>query len=118
MSGQDNNETTSGVHSSEAVIDNGSFGSRTLRFETGRLARQAAGSATVTLDDETMLISATTADMFTLTIGLASSQANYAQTNGMGYLMAQAVFASLPILMVYIVFQKQIVRAMAGTSLK
>jgi multiple sugar transport system permease protein len=64
------------------------------------------------------LISATTADMFTLTIGLASSQANYAQTNGMGYLMAQAVFASLPIFMLYIVFQKQIVRAMAGTSLR
>lgn len=64
------------------------------------------------------LISATTGDMFTLTIGLASSQANYAQTNGLGYLMAQAVFASVPILIVYVVFQKQIVRAMAGTTIK
>ena len=27
----------------EAVIDNGSFGKRTLRFETGRLAQQADG---------------------------------------------------------------------------
>ncbi len=52
----------------------------------------------------------------TLTIGLAASQANYAQTNGLGFLMAQAVFASLPILMVYIVFQKHIVRAMSGAS--
>lgn len=39
-----------GVHVSEAVIDNGSFGTRKLRFETGRLARQAAGSAVVYLE--------------------------------------------------------------------
>ena len=32
------------VHTAEAVIDNGTFGTRTIRFETGRLARQAAGS--------------------------------------------------------------------------
>ncbi len=60
----------------EAVIDNGSFGTRTIRFETGRLARQAAGSAVVYLDDETMVLSATTAsknpkeslDFFPLTV--------------------------------------------------
>lgn len=60
----------------EAVIDNGSFGTRTIRFETGRLARQAAGSVAVYLDGETMLLSATTAgkqpkehfDFFPLTI--------------------------------------------------
>ncbi|GLX92160.1 polyribonucleotide nucleotidyltransferase [Herbidospora sp. NBRC 101105] len=65
-----------GVHSTEAVIDNGSFGTRTIRFETGRLARQAAGSAVVYLDDETMVLSATTAsknpkenlDFFPLTV--------------------------------------------------
>ncbi|MER5648387.1 polyribonucleotide nucleotidyltransferase [Streptosporangium sp. NPDC002524] len=65
-----------GVHSSEAVIDNGSFGTRTIRFETGRLARQAAGSAVVYLDDDTMVLSATTAsknpkenlDFFPLTV--------------------------------------------------
>ena len=61
------------------------------------------------------LISATRSDMYTLTVGLASAQMNYAQTSGLGYLMAQAVFASIPIFMVYIVFQKQIVRAMSGT---
>ncbi len=43
-----------------AVIDNGSFGTRTVRFETGRLARQAAGSVVAYLDDDTMLLSATT----------------------------------------------------------
>ena len=60
----------------EAVIDNGSFGTRTVRFETGRLARQAAGSVAVYLDGETMLLSATTVgkqpkdhfDFFPLTI--------------------------------------------------
>jgi multiple sugar transport system permease protein len=64
------------------------------------------------------LISATTSDMFTLTVGLASAQMNYAQTSGLGFLMAQAVFASIPILIVYIIFQKQIVRAMAGTAVR
>jgi len=64
------------------------------------------------------LISATRADMYTLTVGLAASQMNYAQTSGLGFLMAQAVFASLPIFIVYIMFQKQIVRAMAGTAVR
>jgi polyribonucleotide nucleotidyltransferase len=58
------------------VIDNGPFGQRTVKFETGLLARQAAGSVTAYLDDETMLLSATTAgktpkdqfDFFPLTI--------------------------------------------------
>ena len=60
------------------------------------------------------LISATRSDMYTLTVGLAAAQMNYAQTSGLGFLMAQAVFASIPIFIVYILFQKQIVRAMAG----
>lgn len=64
------------------------------------------------------LISATRSDMYTLTVGLAASQMNYAQTSGLGYLMAQAVFASIPIFIVYIVFQKQIVRAMAGATVR
>jgi polyribonucleotide nucleotidyltransferase len=65
-----------GVKIAEAVIDNGAFGQRTIRFETGRLARQAAGSAVVYLDDDTMVLSATTAskkpkdnlDFFPLTV--------------------------------------------------
>lgn len=64
------------------------------------------------------LISATKSDMYTLTVGLAAAQMNYAQTSGLGYLMAQAVFASIPIFFVYIVFQKQIVRAMAGGAVR
>ena len=46
-------EIEDGVYESTAVIDNGSFGTRTIRFETGRLAQQAAGSAVAYLDDET-----------------------------------------------------------------
>ncbi|HEY3438824.1 MAG TPA: polyribonucleotide nucleotidyltransferase [Actinotalea sp.] len=64
------------IQFAEAVIDNGRFGTRTVRFETGRLARQAAGSAVAYLDGETMLLSATTAgkypkdqfDFFPLTV--------------------------------------------------
>jgi len=64
------------------------------------------------------LISATRADMFTLTVGLASSQINFAQTSGLGYLMTQAVFASVPILIVYIIFQKYIVKAVSGAAVR
>jgi len=64
------------------------------------------------------LISATRSEMYTLTVGLAASQMNYAQTSGLGFLMAQAVFASIPIFIVYLVFQKQIVRAMAGNAVR
>ncbi|RSM36715.1 polyribonucleotide nucleotidyltransferase [Amycolatopsis balhimycina DSM 5908] len=64
------------VHETEAVIDNGRFGTRTVRFETGRLAKQAAGAVVAYLDEETMLLSATTAskhpkdhfDFFPLTV--------------------------------------------------
>src|SRR6185437_4374035 len=65
-----------GVKSAEAVIDNGEFGVRKIRFETGRLARQASGSALAVLDDETVVLSATSAskqprdglDFFPLTV--------------------------------------------------
>ncbi|WAC89838.1 polyribonucleotide nucleotidyltransferase [Mycobacterium sp. Aquia_213] len=65
-----------GVFESTATIDNGTFGSRTIRFETGRLAQQAAGAVVAYLDDENMLLSATTAskspkehfDFFPLTV--------------------------------------------------
>ena len=67
-------ETT--VHSVETIIDNGSFGQRKVRFETGLLARQAGGAVSAFLDDDTMLLSTTTAskqpkdhfDFFPLTV--------------------------------------------------
>ena len=60
----------------EAIIDNGSFGKRTLRFETGRLAQQADGAVAAYLDDDSMILSTTTAgsspkenyDFFPLTV--------------------------------------------------
>ncbi|MCU0278125.1 MAG: polyribonucleotide nucleotidyltransferase [Candidatus Nanopelagicales bacterium] len=66
----------SNIEFAETVLDNGPFGTRTIRFETGRLARQAAGSAVAYLDGDTMLLSATTAgkhpkdqfDFFPLTV--------------------------------------------------
>ncbi|WAJ46980.1 polyribonucleotide nucleotidyltransferase [Mycobacterium sp. Aquia_216] len=65
-----------GVFETTATIDNGTFGTRTIRFETGRLAQQAAGAVVAYLDDENMLLSATTAskspkehfDFFPLTV--------------------------------------------------
>jgi len=64
------------IQFSEAVIDNGKYGTRTVRFETGRLAQQAAGTVAAYLDNDTMLLSATTAgkhpregfDFFPLTV--------------------------------------------------
>ena len=64
------------MQSAVAKIDNGKFGKREIRFETGRLARQASGTAVVYLDDDSMLLSATTAskkpkdqfDFFPLTV--------------------------------------------------
>ena len=61
---------------SEVTLDNGSYGTRKIRFETGLLAQQALGSAVAYLDDETMLLSATSVskqpkdafDFFPLTI--------------------------------------------------
>ena len=60
----------------EAVIDNGKYGKRIIRFETGRLAQQAQGAVAAYLDEETMLLSATSAskqpregfDFFPLTV--------------------------------------------------
>lgn len=62
------------------------------------------------------LVSATNKEMYTLTVGIAATQMNFAQTEGLGFLMAQAVFAALPILVVYLFFQKYIVRAVAGAA--
>jgi len=64
------------VKTAVVTIDNGKYGKREIRFETGRLARQAAGTALVYLDDDSMLLSATTAskqprdsfDFFPLTV--------------------------------------------------
>jgi polyribonucleotide nucleotidyltransferase len=76
MVGPDNHEPMDGTEYEYAIIDNGKHGKRVIRFETGRLAQQAQGAASVYIDGETMLFSATTAskqpkdqfDFFPLTI--------------------------------------------------
>ena len=72
----------SDIVAAEAIIDNGRFGKRTVRFETGRLAKQAAGSALAYLDDSTTVLSATTVgknpkdqfDFFPLTVDVEERQ--------------------------------------------
>ncbi|WP_080794528.1 polyribonucleotide nucleotidyltransferase [Corynebacterium pacaense] len=69
-------DTDFGLTEAVATIDNGDFGTRTIRFETGQLARQADGAVTTYLDDDTMLLATTTAsnqpreglDFFPLTV--------------------------------------------------
>ncbi|MBN9606881.1 MAG: polyribonucleotide nucleotidyltransferase [Actinomycetales bacterium] len=64
------------IKSAEAVLDNGKYGTRTIRFETGRLAQQAQGAVAAYLDEDTMLLSATSVskqpregfDFFPLTV--------------------------------------------------
>jgi polyribonucleotide nucleotidyltransferase len=68
-------------YSSEAVLKS-SLGERTIRFEAGRLAQQAAGSVVTYLNDDTMVLSATTAsknpkdnlDFFPLTVDVEERQ--------------------------------------------
>lgn len=62
------------------------------------------------------LVSATDKDMFTVTIGLASLQGNFAQSQGLGSLMTSAMAASAPILVLFVIFQRYVVQAVkSGT---
>ena len=62
------------------------------------------------------LVSATKADMYTVTLGLASIQSNFAFTEGLGAVMASAVFASLPIVLLFLIFQRFIVAGVAMSA--
>ncbi|AJY46165.1 carbohydrate ABC transporter permease [Martelella endophytica] len=62
------------------------------------------------------LVSATNKDMYTVTVGLASIQGNFAQSEGIGTLMASAVFASAPIVLLFIIFQRYIVAGVAMSA--
>ncbi len=59
------------------------------------------------------LVSATDPDKFTITTGLASRQGNFAQANALGDLMAQGVFASFPLLILFFIFQRQVIRGIS-----
>ena len=63
------------------------------------------------------LVSAQKPEIFTITLGLASLQSNFAQSEGLGRVMASGVIASLPVVVLFLVFQRYVVQAMtAGGS--
>ena len=69
------------IQSAETTLKS-SLGERTIRFETGHLAQQAAGSVVTYLNDDTMVLSATTVsknpkdqlDFFPLTVDVEERQ--------------------------------------------
>ncbi|WP_143529841.1 carbohydrate ABC transporter permease [Salibaculum halophilum] len=63
------------------------------------------------------LVSAQQRDYYTITLGLASIQSNFAQSEGLGRVMASGVIASLPVVILFLIFQRYVVQAMtAGGS--
>jgi multiple sugar transport system permease protein len=62
------------------------------------------------------LVSATEKEMFTITTGLASLQGNFAQATELGSLMARGVLASAPLLVLFLIFQRQLIRGIAVSS--
>lgn len=59
------------------------------------------------------LVSAQQREVFTITVGLAKIQGNFAQSQGLGQLMASGVLASLPVIILFLIFQKYILRGIA-----
>lgn len=64
------------------------------------------------------LVSAQDKEQFTITLGLASIQGNFAQSEGLGRVMASGVIASLPVIILFLVFQRYVVRAMTAGGTK
>jgi len=62
------------------------------------------------------LVSASRPEMFTITLGLASLQANFADSEGLGRVMASGVLASLPVVLMFLLFQRHVVRGIAMGS--
>ena len=62
------------------------------------------------------LVSATQKEMFTITTGLASMQGNFAQATELGSLMARGVAAALPLMVLFLIFQKNLIRGISMTS--
>lgn len=62
------------------------------------------------------LVIATKKEMFTLTTGLASLQGNFAQATELGSLMARGVIAIAPLLVLFLLFQRNLIRGIAVSS--
>lgn len=59
------------------------------------------------------LVSAQRQEMFTITVGLASIQSNFAQSEGLGRVMASGVMASIPVIILFLIFQRNVIRGIA-----
>jgi multiple sugar transport system permease protein len=64
------------------------------------------------------LVSAQQREFFTITLGLASIQSNFAQAEGLGRVMASGVIASLPVVVLFLIFQRYVVQAMTAGGTK
>ncbi len=62
------------------------------------------------------LVSATKPSMFTMTTGLASLQGTFAQSTELGSLMARGIVGTLPLLLLFIFFQKYLIRGVSMSS--
>ena len=56
------------------------------------------------------LVISTEREMFTVTTGLASLQSNFAAATEVGSLMARGLVGSLPLILLFLVFQRQLIR--------
>lgn len=56
------------------------------------------------------LVASTKTQWFTVTTGLSSLQSNFAATTNLGDLMARGLVGSLPLIAVFLVFQRQLIR--------
>lgn len=62
------------------------------------------------------LVSSTRPEMFTITTGLASLQGTFAQSTELGSLMARGVVGALPLLLLFLFFQRYLIRGIAMSS--
>lgn len=62
------------------------------------------------------LVSATKPSMFTITTGLASLQGTFSQSTELGSLMARGIVGTLPLLLLFIFFQKYLIRGVSMSS--
>lgn len=56
------------------------------------------------------LVASTRTEWFTVTTGLASLQSNFAATTNLGDLMARGLVGSLPLIIGFLIFQRQLIR--------
>lgn len=59
------------------------------------------------------LVVATNPDFYTLTVGLAQQQGTFESARSLGDLMARGVVGSLPLIVVFLIFQRHLVRGIA-----